>query len=67
MNNQVSLYESMLESAPIGTVAYDAKGQCYFANNVAAEIIGARNKALILQQNYHIIPPGKHPAFMRLF
>jgi PAS domain S-box-containing protein len=59
MNNQVSLYESMLESAPIGTVAYDEKGQCYFANNVAAEIIGAQNKALILQQNYHHIPSWK--------
>jgi len=59
IKNKLALYDSILESAPIGIAAYDENGQCYLANDVAAEMVGAQNKEVVLKQNYHKIPSWK--------
>jgi len=59
MKNKLAIFETILESAPIGTAVYDENGQCYFANDVAAEMIGAQDKEVVLEQNYHKISSWK--------
>ena len=50
--------QTILDSAPIGIVIYNAAGDCISANLAAGAIVGAEQAAL-LQQNYHNIASWK--------
>ncbi|MCG6534241.1 MAG: PAS domain S-box protein [Syntrophales bacterium LBB04] len=48
----------MLETSPVGILAYQKSGQCLFANQAAAKMVGTNIDGL-LSQNYHQIQSWK--------
>lgn len=55
----ITLYQNIFSSLPIGIIIYDETGQCYFTNNKAVDLTGAKGIDDILKQNYHNIESWK--------
>lgn len=55
----LNLYEKIFSNIPIGIVAYDESGQCYFTTKKTAKMIGAKCIDDILVQNFHEINSWK--------
>ncbi len=58
INDLLSLNEKMLNHSPLGTLTYKLTGECVFANENAASIIGTSVESF-LSQNFHSIEAWK--------
>jgi PAS domain S-box-containing protein len=59
------LYESIVDSSPVGIGIYNSKGDCVAANNQAADVIGG-TKVQLLQQNYHHLNSWKESGLYKI-
>ncbi len=58
--------QQLLEDSPYGIIVYNEKGDCIKANESAAKILGANDKAQLLSQNFYEIGPWKKSGLLEL-
>ncbi len=55
--------ETLIESLPIGVLAYDATGRCFAANEAVAKMVGGTREQLLVQ-NFHAIASWRETGML---